>query len=121
MRTRLCLWYVAGYLFVTGIALLVAPGASLRLMLATGDYGELMPRWLAMMSLGLAALISQTVRLRVKVLYPLGFFMPAGMMVGFVGLYSLSGDPLFLTVLVVVGIGVALTGASLLFDRSTGR
>jgi uncharacterized protein YjeT (DUF2065 family) len=121
MRTRLCLCYVAGYLFVSGLALLVAPAASLRLMLSTTDYGEVMPRWVAMMSLALATLIAQTVRHRLTVLYPLGFFMPAAMLAGFVGLYKLSADPLFLSLLAVVGVGVALTGTSLLFDRAHGR
>lgn len=118
MRTRLCLWYVASYLIVTGLALLVAPAASLRLMHSTVDYGEVMPRWVAMMSLALGTLIAQTVRHRLKVLYPLGFFMPAAMLAGFVGLYNLSSDPLFLAILAVVGLGVFLTGTSLLFDRS---
>jgi len=121
VRTRLCLCYVAGYLILTGLALLVAPGASLRLMQSTADYGEVMPRWVAMMSLALGALIAQTVRHRLAVLYPLGFFMPAAMLAGFVGLYRLSADPLFLSVLAVVGLGVALTGVSLLFDAMTRR
>jgi hypothetical protein len=116
MRTRLCLWYVVAYLAVTGLALLVAPGTSLRLMLATGEYGDVMPRWVGMMSVALAALIAQTVRRRLEVLYPLGFFMPAGMLIGFVGLYEQSGDPLFLGVLAIVAFGVALTGTSLLLD-----
>jgi uncharacterized protein YjeT (DUF2065 family) len=121
MRTRLCLWYVAGYLFITGLALLVAPGASLRLMHSSADYGDVMPRWVAMMSLALGALIAQAVRHRLSVLYPLGFFMPAAMLVGFAGLYRLSEDPLFLTVLAVVGVGVVLTGISLLGDLATSR
>lgn len=121
MRTRLCLCYVAAYLFITGLAFLVAPTASLALMRSTIDYGEVMPRWVAMMSLALGTLIAQTVHHRLTVLYPLGFFMPAAMLAGFVGLYRLSGDPLFLTVLAVVGVGVVLTGASLLFDRAAGR
>jgi uncharacterized protein YjeT (DUF2065 family) len=121
MRTRLCLCYVAGYLVITGLALLVAPQASLRLMQSTADYGAIMPRWVAMMSVALGALIAQTVRHRLTVLYPLGFFMPAAMLAGFVGLYKLSADPLFLSVLAVVGVGVALTGASLLFDLVASR
>ena len=124
MRTRLCLWYVVGYLTITGLALLIAPRASLHLMLSTVDYGEIMPRWVGMMSVALAALISQTLRHRITALYPLGFFMPAGMLVGFLGMYLQSGDPLFLAVFAVVAVGVVLTGASLLFDlahrRSTG-
>jgi hypothetical protein len=121
MRTRLCLWYVVGYLSITGLALAIAPSVSLRLMLSTADYGEVMPRWVAMMSLALAALIAQTLRFRLQMLYPLGFFMPGAMLVGFAALYRLSGDPLFLTVLAVVGVGVVLTGTSLLFDRAAGR
>jgi len=116
MRTRVFLWYVVGYLVITGVALLVAPSASLRLMLSTADYGEVMPRWVGMMSLALGALIGQTLRHRLEVLYPLGFFMPAAMMIGFIGLYKQSEDPLFLTVMAVVGLGVVLTGTSLLFD-----
>ena len=116
MRTRLCLCYVAGYLLITGLALLVAPEASLRLMGSAADYGDVMPRWVAMLSLALGALIGQVVRHRLKVLYPLGFFMPAAMLAGFVGLYLQSHDPLFLAVLAVVGVGVVLTGTSLLFD-----
>lgn len=119
MRTRLCLWYVVGYLLLTGVSLLIAPAASLRLMLSTADYGDVMPRWVAMMSLALAALIAAAIRHRVKALYPLGFFMPAGMLLGFVGLYRLSGDPMFLAVIAVVAVGVMLTGASLLLDSQT--
>lgn len=121
MRTRICLWYVVGYLVITGGGLLIAPKAGLQLMLSTVDYGEVMPRWVGMMSLALGALIGQTVRHRLKVLYPLGFFMPAAMLIGFVGLYQQSEDPLFLTVVVVVGVGVVLTGTSLLLDFATNR
>ena len=116
MRTRLCLWYVVAYLTITGLALLIAPRASLHMMLSTVDYGDIMPRWVGMMSVALAALISQTLRHRITALYPLGFFMPAGMLVGFLGMYVQSGDPLFLAVFAVVAVGVVLTGASLLFD-----
>jgi hypothetical protein len=121
MRTRLSLWYVAGYLVLSGVLLLVEPRAALRWMLSNTDYGDVMPRWVAMMSLGLGTLIAQAVRHRVEVLYPLGLVMPAAMGVGLVGLYVKSADPLFLTLLAVVGLGVAITGASLLLDRAEQR
>ena len=116
MRTRISLWYVVTYLFLTGLALVVAPTASLQLAHSTADYGDVMPRWTGMMSIALAALIAQTVRHRLEILYPLGFVMPAAMLVGFVGLYRLSGDPLFLVVLAVVAVGVATTGITLWLD-----
>jgi len=117
MRTRRCLAYVAAYLILSGLALAIAPEASLRLMFATGDYGPVMPRWVGMMSLALGTVITQAVRRQLSVLYPLGFFMPAAMMPGLYGLYVLSDDPLFLTLLAVVGVGVLMTGASLIVDR----
>lgn len=57
-------------------------------------------------------------RLRIAALYPLSFFMPAAMLVGFVGLYLQSANPLFLVVSAVVGIGVAATGTSMLLARA---
>jgi len=117
MRTRLCLWYVVGYLLVTGLALAVAPTAALRALQSSADYGDVMPRWVGMMSLALAALIAQTLRHRVVAMYPLGFFMPGAMLFGFVGLFLQSGDALFLVVAAVVLVGVAMTGISLWLDR----
>ncbi len=38
--TRLSLFYLAGYLSMTGVGLLFAPLASLRLLAATGAYGS---------------------------------------------------------------------------------
>ena len=124
MRTRFCLWYVVAYLLVTGLALGAAPTAALRALQSTADYGDVMPRWVGMMSLALAALIAQTLRHRVEPMYPLGFFMPGGMVLGFVALYRQSGDPMFLSVLAVVGLGVVATGTSLALDamgRMAGR
>jgi hypothetical protein len=121
MRTRLSLCYVAGYLILSGLALLVAPEGSLKLMRATADYGQIMPRWVAMMSLALGATIVQILRHRLPVLYPMGFFMPAGMVPGLLGLYFQSGDPLFATLSGIVGVGVAITGASMLIDARQGN
>lgn len=118
MRTRLCLCYVAAYLILSGLAMLLWPKAGLALMQSSADYGEVMPRWVGMLSLALGALIVQTVRQRLAVLYPLGFFMPAAMAVGFIGLYLQSRDALFLVVFAVVAVGVVFTGASLWHDRS---
>ena len=121
MRTRLCLLYVAGYLILSGIALLIAPEAAMTIMFSNTDYGIAMPRWVGMLSVALGALVGQTVRHRLAVLYPLGFFMPAAMMVGFAGLYLQSSNPLFLVVFGVVGVGVVATGISLFLERRSRR
>ncbi len=121
MRTRVCIWYVAGYLIVSGLALVLAPGATLSMMFSDADYGLVMPRWVGMLSLALGTLVGQVVRHGVVVLYPLSFFMPAAMLVGFVGIYLQSRNPLFLGVIAVVGVGVVTTGMSMLIDRVSSR
>jgi uncharacterized protein YjeT (DUF2065 family) len=110
MRTRFSLCYVAGYLTLSGLALVIAPKTALRFMFATHDYGEIMPRRVAKMSVAMGAFILRTVRHRLSVLYLLGFFMPLTMIPSLAGLYLMSRDPLFLTLLAVVGTGVVLTG-----------
>ena len=117
-RIRLCIWYVAGYLVLSGVALLLAPRGALAAMLTNTDYGNIMPRWVGMLSVAMGTLVGQIVRLRIAALYPLSFFMPAAMLVGFVGLYLQSANPLFLVVSAVVGIGVAATGTSMLLARA---
>lgn len=121
MRTRLCIWYVAGYLVVSGLALLLAPSTALAMMLSDTDYGLVMPRWVGMLSLALGTLVGQIVRQRIVVLFPLSFFMPAAMLVGFVGMYLQSANPLFLAISAVVAIGVLATGISMLIDRVPGN
>lgn len=70
-----------------------------------------------MFSVALAAIITQVLRHKLSVLYPLGFLMPGAMLFGFVALYFKSGDKLFLVVAAVVAVGVAATGLSLWLDR----
>jgi len=118
-RTRFSLGFVATYLLLTGLGLLLAPRAALALMGSTVDYGDTMPRWVGMFSVALAAVIVQVLRHRLAILYPLGFFMPGAMLFGFAGLFMQSGDPLFLAVAGIVSIGVAITGISLWLDRKT--
>ncbi len=118
MRIRACIWYVAGYLVVSGGGLLLAPRAALALMLSDADYGLVMPRWVGMLSVALGTLVAQIVRHRVAVLYPLSFVMPAMMLFGFVGMYLQSANPLFLSVAAVVGAGVVATGTSMLASHA---
>jgi hypothetical protein len=109
--------FVVSYLFLTGLGLLIAPGATLQLMGSSNDYGSIMPRWVGMFSVALAAIVSQVLRHKLTVLYPLGFLMPGAMLFGFLALYFKSGDKLFLVVAAVVAVGVMATGVSLWLDR----
>src|SRR5262245_13678564 len=111
-RTNLSLIYVASYLLGAGVFLLVAPRLALQLLLSTGDYGSILPRLAGLLLLGLGILVVQIIRLRVSALYLTTLGVRAVFCVGFVGLYALSRDPLFLVLLAVVGIGVLGTSVS---------
>ncbi|MGH2569016.1 MAG: hypothetical protein ACRDGA_11815 [Bacteroidota bacterium] len=116
-RTHLSLYYLAGYLLPAGIALMAAPEFSLNLLFSTGEYGTVIPRLAGVLILGLEIIVVQIIRLRVAVLYPTTLFVRTVFLASFVWLYGLSGDPLFLTLLGIVGFGVLLTLFSFIKDR----
>jgi len=76
-----------------------------------------LPRFVGMLMLALGIIILQAVRHRVEVLYPTALIVRSGMLPILLGLYLYSGDPLFMTLLVVVGAGVVLTGTSYWLDK----
>jgi hypothetical protein len=52
-RTHASLYYLASYLTIGGIALLLAPQQALKLLLSNGSYGEVFPRVAGMLLTGL--------------------------------------------------------------------
>ncbi len=116
-RTRLSLYYLAAYLLGAGIALILAPSLALRLLLASGHYGDVMPRLLGVVLLALGIVIVQIIRHRVEVLYPTTLIVRTLIVAVLAGLLIYSRDPLFISLLVVVGFGMILTGASYWRDR----
>jgi hypothetical protein len=121
-RTNLSLIYVATYLLIAGVFLVLSPRLALQLLFSTGDYGEIFPRLGGLLLLGLGILVAQIVRHRIAALYLTTLAVRAVFCVGFVVLYALSRDPLFLVLLGVVGIGIVATSISYLADaKSEGR
>lgn len=121
LRTHLSLYYLIGYLIPAGIALLLAPTFTLNLLLATGSYGEVMPRFVGALMLALGILVVQIVRVRATSLYPATLAARVVILAALVGLYQSTGDPLFLSLLLVVGLGFLLTGTSYFLDRRERR
>ncbi len=118
-RTRLSLYYVAGYLVVTGLLWLLVPATALRLMLSNTDYGsDVMPRVAGLLLLGIGIIVIQIIRLKAEALYPTTLLLRTVFLVGFLGFYLRTGDPLFLVILSVVGLGVLMTGTSYWLDLS---
>lgn len=70
-RTRRSLYYLVGYLVPSGLALLIAPAATMRLLLSNGHYDNVFPRMTGLLLIGLALVIAGIIRYRTEVLYPL--------------------------------------------------
>ena len=118
-RTRLSLFYLIGYLVPSGLALLLAPQFTLKLLFSNGNYGEVMPRLVGMFVLTLGVMALQIVRHRIEALYTTLLTVRGGILIVLFGLYLYSGDPLFITLMLVVGLGVVLTGVSYWLDRQS--
>jgi len=116
-RTRLSFFYLAAYLLGAGVALVLVPSLALKLLFSNGNYGDVMPRLLGVVLLALGLIIVQIMRHRVEVLYPTTLGVRAVIVVGLVALFIYSKDPLFISLTVVVGIGMILSGTSYLIDR----
>ena len=115
-RTHLSLYYLACYLTVAGLALLLLPTFALNLLLSNGDYGEVFPRLAGMLLLGLAIIIVQIIRHRIEVLYPTTLVVRLFFLVVLASLFAISSDPFFLVVFGIVALGVIYTGYSYLSE-----
>jgi uncharacterized protein YjeT (DUF2065 family) len=121
MKTRLSLYYLATYLLLTGIGLMVAPQLVLKLLFAKGVYGDVFVRFTGAFMIGLGVVVSQIIRHRVEVLYPTTIIVRLFFVVSIIWFYYLTADPLFLCVLSVVGFGLILTASCMVFDRSSNK
>jgi len=117
-RTRISLYYLAGYLIAGGVALLLFPDQTLKFLRSNGHYGDVFPRLAGMVLSGLGLNIAGIIRARAQVLYPATLMVRTYFCVCLVWLYGLSRDPFFLVVLGVVLVGMALTLAAYLADRA---
>jgi hypothetical protein len=119
-KTRVSLFYLAGYLSFGGLGLLFFPGPSLRLFLSTGDYSVPMVRLVGVLLLSLAIIVVQVIRHRAEALYPTTLLVRFVILAVLVWLYFSTVDPLFLVLTGIVGLGVLLTGFSYLRERRRG-
>ena len=120
-RTHLSLYYLVGYLIPAGIALITVPQLALKLLLANGTYGDVLPRLLGVVLLALGIIVLQIIRLHVDALYSTTLIARSVILVCLLGLYIYARDPLFLTLLGIVGLGFILTGGSYWLDRRSKK
>jgi len=116
-RTNLSLYYLAGYLIPAGLLLLFVPEFATKLLLSNRTYDYAPFHLAGVLLLVIGILIVQIIRHRLEQLYSTTLVARALISATLLWLFLTTGDPFFAVVLVIVLIGVALTGASYYLDR----
>ena len=116
-RTHLSLYYLAGYVLPAGVLLVFVPTFATTLLLSNVTYDEPPLRLAGLVLIALGILIVQIIRHSVEALYTTTLAVCSVLSLGLLALLITTGNPFFGVVLIVVLIGVALTGASYLVDR----
>lgn len=118
-KTRLSLFYLAGYTLPSGLMLMFLPQVALQLLFSNriAEYGDIFPRLAGGVILALGMIVVQTIRLRLEVLYPTYIAVRVVLVTVLLGLYFYSRDPLFISLFVIVGFGLLLTSVGYLMDR----
>ena len=117
-RTRVSLFYLAGYLILGGLAMGVDPKLAMQLLFAEGDYGDVFPRLVGLLLLALGILVAWIIATRAERMYPGTLVARIVILTGLAGLYLLSLDPFFVSLFVIVLIGFLLTLSCYLADRA---
>jgi hypothetical protein len=116
-RTWLSLFYETGYLLVAGVFLLVAPETAFNLLFSNISYGDVLPRLMGTVLLSIGVIFVQIVRMHIEELYTATIVVRVPLMAVNLALFTYSGNPLFLTLFVIVTLGVVLTVTGYVLDR----
>jgi hypothetical protein len=116
--TRVSLYFPATYLVVAGVGFMLFPTFMLRLLFSTGHYERFFVELCGLFLLGLAALVIQTIRLRLAAMYPTLIGVRVFFCVGYIALFGQTRDPLFLSLLAIVGSGLLVSMICIAKDRA---
>lgn len=103
---RLTLTYLVTYLAVGGLGFSFAPEFTMDLFQSDGDYGDVMPRVLGMVMLGLAFLIFNILRNEDWKYYVVSIWVRTWIVGFLVYIYVISDDPMFLVLEGIVLVGL---------------
>lgn len=116
-KTRLSLYYLASYLWLGGVGMILFPTLAAKLLQSNTDYPPVMLRALGMFMIGLGIIVVQIIRHRLGVLYPTTLAVRLFFCLCLVAFYLATGDPFFIVLLGIVALGVAITGVTFLRER----
>ena len=115
--TKRSLYYLFGYLSVTGIGLMVMPTTVLRLLGSGASYDDTFTRLVGAFMIALATLVAQMIRFELTELYPTTIAVRVFFISTIIWLYNRTSDPAFLVILGVVTLGLVLTLLGCRLDR----
>ncbi len=115
-RTRLSLFYPLAYLTTSAIGLLVMPGFTQRMLFANVEYDAIAMRFAGVFILGLAIIVAQVIRLRLDALYATLVAVRVVFCAIYIALYAQTGNPFFLSVFGVVGLGLVASSIAYVID-----
>jgi len=116
-KTRFSLYYLAGYLLFGGFSFFLFPQTMLSLFFSNGDYNDVMVRFVGLLLFVLGILIVQIIRHSLTVLYKTTLLVRSIILLSLVYFYFSTGDPLMITLFVIVGLGFLFTFISYVIDN----
>ncbi|MGI9542669.1 MAG: hypothetical protein ACR2MX_05375 [Cyclobacteriaceae bacterium] len=115
-RTKYSLYYLASYLTMGGLGLVFAPQFFLKLLGSNQDYSTEMPQLAGLLMIALGIFVMRVIQKDLKEIYPATLIARVVICAGLVYLYSNSCNPLFLVLLIIVGLGFVITSVSYFLD-----
>lgn len=116
-KTRMSLYYLAGYLWVGGIGFLFAPIFSANLLLSNIEYPAVILQAIGMFMVGVGMIVVQIIRLSIAVLYPTTLIVRIFFCACLLFFYFTTQNPLFIVLFGIVVLGLLLTGTIYLSER----
>ena len=120
-RTRRSLFYLAGYLTITGLALLFTPQSFLKLAFANHEYPDAFVEFSGILMIGLAVVVMNIIKYGNRVLYRTTLMARIPMWICTLGLYLRTRETFFVVVLCVLGLGIVLTGSFYLAESGNSE
>lgn len=117
--TRLSLLYVIFYLILSGLGFFLVPAFALKMFFSTGQYDTTFIRITGAFLIVLSAIIIQIFRYKIEILYSTLIAVRIFLLMVWLGLYLIVGDPMFLASLIMVGLGEILSISAFIVDRKT--
>jgi uncharacterized protein YjeT (DUF2065 family) len=118
-KTRLSLFYLAGYLLFGGLGFLFFPQTILTIFLSNGTYSDLMVRFTGILLLSIGIIVVQLIRYRAEELYKTTLIVRTMILLALSLFYFMYKDPLMIVLSVIVGFGYIFTLTSYMLDQKS--